>query len=518
MLKSEYLSRLRAALSGVNGKEVEGLIEYYRDLIDDGIENGGGEAFIDSLEPPELVAQNFMREAGAPELGNAKTDDAPCAMHEDEGHARAEKPTDTPKGEPPAQKKDASALVKILLAVACIAFAFFGAVFLFSFSVAAVAIVVSGAFSALSAFALFGSRTATAFAQLGFGIAFTAIGVLLCSLIPFLGKVYVRTIQRLNRKAPKPAGKFKGKKLAVALLGCFILGVTIFTCAFGAIDFNGRKLAGYDDMVVKVVEAEIPSDAFFLVSDNLDLDIKYSDDGAIRLAYNDFEDDPKSFSYENGKATLTSNALFGNFGTIWKRGVFFTFYSHEYYKATLYLPQELAFDVDVEISNGKIDVRNMDFIGLTLSTDNGAVYMQDFRAQSLSISTDNGAIALVNGSVQEEITAKTDNGAVFVKNVSAASIIGATRNGAVRLEKCSATKIRAKTDNGAVTVGTVAGDEIELVTNNGSVTGTIAGRKSDYRITAKTGNGASNLNNTDDGSKVLNVRTGNGSISLTFVE
>ena len=464
MLKSEYLSRLRAALGSANSKEAEGLIEYYRDLIDDGLENGGGEAFIDGLEPPELVAQNFMCEAEAGKLGKEKADDEHWVL-KDEQTARTEKPTDAPKGErAAAQKKEDSVLVKIVLTIVCIAFAFFGAVFLFSFSVTAGAVVVSGAFSTLSAFALFGAHTATAFAQLGFGIAFTAVGVLLCSLIPYLGKLYVNVIRRLRRKEPKPTGKYKGKKLAVAVLGSFILGVTVFVCAFGTMGFNGRKLAGYDDMSVKVAEMETPADAFRLVSDNMELDIKYSDDGAIRLSYNDFENDPKSFFYDNGKATLKSNVLFGNFGVIWKRGVFFSLYSDEYYKATLYLPQELAFDVGVEISNGKIDVRNMNFAGLTLSTDNGAVYLKDLSAQSLSIATDNGAVALSNVSVQETITAKTDNGAVSMQTVVAASITGTTRNGAVRLEKCSAAKIHAKTHNGSVIAGAIAGDEIELPT------------------------------------------------------
>ena len=523
MYKSEYLSRLRAALVGVDKKEAEGLIEYYDDLIADGLENGGGEAFIDNLEPPELVAQNFMREVKASDSGHSTTDDDNTACKETESPYERETPeeksADTPKAEqPPDHDKNPSGAVKIILSIACIAVAFVGAIFLFSISIAAFSIVVSGIFSFISAFALLGTHTATAFAQLGFGIACTAIGILVLIFIPFIAGIYANVVRRLCRKEPKPKNKFKWKKLCGTAVVGFVAGVAVFVCAFGAIGFDGNRLAGYDNMVVRVAEAEIPADAFSLVSDNLDLDVKYSDDGAIRLEYMDFDDEPKNYSYENGTMQLKSHSLFGNLSLIWKHGVFFSVGSNDYYKATLYLPKEIGFDVGLELSNGKIDIRSMDFVGLTLSTDNGAVFLKNFRAQNLSVSTDNGAVMLENADVQETVSVTATNGAVSMKNVEAAAITGETTNGAARLEKCKAAKILAKTSNGAVNVESVVGDEIELITHNGSVRGTIAGKKGDYKIVSETSNGSNNLSNKDDGSKLLKVSTKNGAINVTFVE
>ena len=522
MYKFEYLARLRAALNGADSKEAEGLIEYYNDLIADGLENGKGEAFIDSLEPPELVAQNFLREMNGAGGGYIKHDEERDAIVEndpfDNRATNNKHPEPLKQDETPPKKQGSSAIVSIFLAICCVMFAFVGGVLLFTIAVVAGSIVLSGVFSFVAAFALLGTRTATAFAQLGFGVALVAAGVLIFIAIPYFGSWYVNTIRQLRRKEPKPMQRSGKKKLFTAFGLSFAVGVIVFLSAFGSIGFDGNKLAGYDDMIVKTVEAEAPTDVFNFVSDNLDLEIKYSDDGVVRLVYTDDKSNPKSFSYENGTAKLKSDSPFGNFGMIWKRGIFFAFVSNDYYKATLYLPQEISFDVGVELSNGKILIQNMDFLRLNLSTKNGAVCVKDFNAQSVSVSTENGAVVLENVSIDEAVTAKTENGAVYMKNVAAASITGETENGAVKLEKCKAAHIHAETENGAVNVVTIAGDEIMLVTDNGSVSGTISGSRSDYRIESKTSNGANNLGNKSDGSKLLSVRTSNGSINVTFVE
>ena len=544
MYKCEYLARLRSALNGVDEKDAEGLIEYYSDLIADGLENGGGEAFIDSLEPPELVAQNFMREVNGDGAGYLKTDEDRRVVIDNQPPQESSAPNNDSREpekqeeSPPPNEQKPSGAVGFFRAIGCVAFSFVGAIILFVVSVTAASFVISGGFAFVTAFAIIGTHTATALAQLGFSAALIAAGVLLFVAVPHIANWYANTIRQLCRKEAKPALKFEKKRLCAALGLSFVVGVIVFVGAFGAIGFDGDKLAGYDELVVKQVEAETPADAFNLVSDNLDLEIKYSDDGVIRLEYNDDESNPKSFSYENGTATLKSDSLLGNLGMIWKRGIFFTFGTTDYYKATLYLPQEISFDIGVELSNGRILIQEMNFLGLNVSTDNGAVRMNDFRAKSVSLSTDNGAVTLKNVNVDESVsiksqngavtlenvnvdesvTVKTQNGAVHMKNVDAVSITSEADNGTVKLEKCKAGQIHAETKNGAVNVVTIVGDEIKLITNNGSVSGTILGKRDDYRIESQTNNGSNNLFNKSDGSKLLSVRTRNGSVNVSFVE
>ncbi|MCH5163572.1 MAG: DUF4097 family beta strand repeat protein [Clostridiales bacterium] len=521
MYKHEYLSRLRNALKGVDDGDADRLVDYYREMIEDGLENGGGEEFISSLEPPELVAQNYIRELGGEVHKENKTTNTQSVKVNNVGGNNS-----TPL------------IVKILLMAVCVVFAFAGAIAIGTLAIIAFSFLAYGFVVFILSFALLFSHTGVAFAQMGYAIILMAVGAGICSVMPFLGKAYAYLIKLLCLQKPEPLKFYGTKKLYIAWGATFAAGVFLFLFSFSAMGFSIERLAAIDDMVLKSQMIDSPSEELSLASDNLGLEIKYSNDGNIKLEYYDFAEEEKNFSYDNGNINLTSDySTLGYWRRIIRRGVFFSSYSGKYNKGALYLPADFDFDLSIDIKNGAVAIEDMHFNDLSFTTKNGAIALDDVTARTVKLDTKNGAINIEdctlidlvvttkNGAIRVDdveasnsITTKTSNGATKISNAKAESLRGETSNGVVRFEDCSATSIYGQTSNGAVSVSRLKGDMIELYTNNGSVSGSIYGRKSDYKIEAHTSNGICNLASKTDGTKTLKVRTSNGSINLTFTE
>ena len=523
MYKHEYLSRLRNALKGVDEGDADRLVDYYREMIEDGLENGGGEDFISGLEPPELVAQNYIRENGGEINKEQKTTTTQSVKVDSSGGGN---------------NNDTQLIVKILLMAICVVFAFVGAILIGTLAIVAFSFLAYGFIVFILAFALLFSHTGVAFAQMGYAIVLIAVGSGICYVLPFICKAYAYLIKLLSFQKTEPLKFYGTKKVYIAWGAAFAAGLLLFLFSFAAMGFNGQKLAAISDMSLKQYTIETPSDTLSLTSDNLGLEIKYSDDGNIKLEYYDFEDEAKNFSSDNGNVNLTSDySALGYWRRIVRRGVFFSSYSNKYYKATLYLPEGFEFDLIIDIKNGAVGIEDMTFNDLSFVTKNGAISIDDITALTVRLETKNGAIKVddctlnelivstKNGAIKVDdvdatgsVTTTATNGATIISNVKAASIRGETSNGAIKFVDCSATNFYGQTHNGTVSVSRIKGDNIELYTNNGSVNGSIAGRKSDYKIETHMGNGSCNLGNKTDGTKSLKVRTGNGSINLTFTE
>ncbi|MCH5180334.1 MAG: DUF4097 family beta strand repeat protein [Erysipelotrichales bacterium] len=521
MKKKEYLERLDKALYGVSHEDAVRLIEYYRELIDDGSENVDEETFISKLEPPELVAENYRKEINSNNTNFTSEEKTIIKEKNEESNKKAKTPS----------------VIRILLMIICVAFAFWGAIGLFILGVTTFSLVIYSVYLFVAAIVLMFSHPAVAFAQIGYAMILGSAGFVLGYIFPYIRKLYIFIIKILSLKDTKfEKPKFKNKYFLGFGIN-FVAGITIFIAAFGALGFSIAKLSCADEMKLMQETMEMPEESFTLISDNLGLEICYTDETEIKLEYYDFEKNPKTFTYANGKAELSSKYKIGDWGLIWERGVFFKWSSSKYYNAKLYLPSTSTLNVTIELDNGRIAANNMTFNDFKLSTDNGAIELNNLHANDVKISTSNGAISIKNSELYnisasadngaisfENLTisnlasAKTQNGAVKMKSVNAFSLQGESNNGMVRFDDCKGNKLFAETDNGAIYIYRIEVDDIDLTSGNGSVSGTIVGNRSDYRIDAKTGLGSNNLNNKEDGVKYLKVRTGNGSVNIKFVE
>lgn len=65
MTREQFLSDLREALHGMKEDEIEGVISYYGELIDDSVEAGmTEEAAVNAMEPASVIASRVLSEAG----------------------------------------------------------------------------------------------------------------------------------------------------------------------------------------------------------------------------------------------------------------------------------------------------------------------------------------------------------------------------------------------------------------------------------------------------------------------
>lgn len=524
MYKNEYLMRLRKALQGVDDEEAERLIEYYREIIEDGLERGGGECFISGLEPPELVAQNYKREQ-AIEDNNFESENG-------YDESKPKYVSQKSKGRNGSQNEDKpNVLVRILMAIICVFVAIVGAIILFAFGCVVFALCAAGLAIFVTSFGVFGTSAAIAFAQIGYGFTLIAISILLECVLVLLGKSYALLISTLCFKKQKKDFKFSFKPL-IAGASIFVVGLLIFVISFATLGFSMDKLTYSDNMVLREQEFETIDEAFALVSDNAEISIEYSDDGKLRLEYYEFDGDDKAYSFENGKAIVRYASK-----NVWlNRGVFCAM-ANKHNKITLYLPQEETIALNIELSNGAVKIEDMGFKKLDLSakngsitlndvtafdtmlqTNNGAVYVKNCELSELKATTNNGAVAIINTTVKGEIALQSQNGAIYLSNATATDISSTTNNGAIKLENCLAQTIYCKTQNGEINVVHIIGDEIELRVSNGAITGSIDGKKADYIIDAHTNVGANNLVNSSEGTKKLTARTNNGAINIIFYE
>lgn len=502
MTKNEYIKRLKRALGDLDKEEKDKLLEYYRELIDDGVESGKSEeAVVGELELPEIVARNYLAETG-------RSTESSSSEHK-------------------------NTIGKILLAILGVFVAFTGFWVLFGLFVAGISVFVSGIVVFFSSFGLFAKSAAAAFAQIGAGFLLLGIGGLLLALTALVGKGYVALLCNLFSTKRKTF-HIKGLSIfSAAAGGCFALGLIIFLAGFGAVGFEGYRLIASSDLVQRE-ESLTLEDSLSLISDDLKLEI-VTTDGEAKLVYSEFEDLSKQFSYENGTIRLSSRESSG-FYIWWHRGIFFSVFAGDYNEGTLYLPADYTGSFEAELENGEITGRNLTLSDLTLNTKNGVVSVEGGSFGTIRIAAKNGAVNLnnftadtvyaesKNGAVKavglegKDFCAQTNNGAVQLENCTAETLQAESKNGAVKLVRCHAEHINAKTSNGAVQIEEISAQIIELSTSNGAVKGNISGSSEEYRIDARTDLGSCNLYNKTEGDKSLTVHTNCGSINIEFTK
>ena len=138
---------------------------------------------------------------------------------------------------------------------------------------------------------------------------------------------------------------------------------------------------------------------------------------------------------------------------------------------------------------------------LNVSDKSGSIRISDIGAEQITVSNMSGSVKLDNAASASDLTVNNTSGSITLKDAEAAGDITVSNtSGSIRVENLK------------------SGGNISLKNTSGSIKGTIAGKESDYRITAKVVSGSCSLKNSDQGSRDLNVSNTSGSISLSFTE
>lgn len=174
--------------------------------------------------------------------------------------------------------------------------------------------------------------------------------------------------------------------------------------------------------------------------------------------------------------------------------------NHEMSEVTLDVPQELAAELDLRTSNGRLTAENINCWGsAALGTGNGALSLKNFSAKNIQLKTSNGSITLEKVQAKKELSAVTSNGKITAEQAAAPELL------------------TLKTSNGSISVSKVESRSLQLTSSNGSIKGDVPGSLNDYSIRSGTSNGKNNLpTHQEGGSKTLSVHTSNARIDLSF--
>ncbi|MBE1532781.1 DUF4097 family beta strand repeat-containing protein [Actinomadura algeriensis] len=157
---------------------------------------------------------------------------------------------------------------------------------------------------------------------------------------------------------------------------------------------------------------------------------------------------------------------------------------------------------------------------LTLATDcNTIIGGCDVRYEVLvpervavAVQGENGAVTATG--FRSDLKVRTDNGAITVTG-AAGGLDLETQNGEVRASGSASRQVKAVSQNGEVALSFAAvPDRVRVETDNGAVKVEVPEDR--YRVTTRTDNGDVRADVPDDpgGTHAIDVRTGNGSITL----
>ncbi len=182
MKKKDFIRELKFKIRKLDKKEVEDIISYYSELIDDRIEQGENEEdIILSLGSIDLIAKNIFEEK------NISNEDIEIVESEIVDNKKAKYNNDT-------------TVLKILLLVLLFPLwislgVFFLTILIiilsvfFAIAVSSIALIASGIFTLIGSFIHFAFNFGAGIIQLGVSFLIIALGLLLFSILPLFGKL-----------------------------------------------------------------------------------------------------------------------------------------------------------------------------------------------------------------------------------------------------------------------------------------------------------------------------------------
>jgi len=188
-------------------------------------------------------------------------------------------------------------------------------------------------------------------------------------------------------------------------------------------------------------------------------------------------------------------------------------------KVVVTVPDNWHGRASLRTGNSSIEVRDVSLSDLTAHTSNSSVTAERVKAVgNVVLRTSNSRVSAEDVEA-EKVTIKTNNARIEGKNVRAAgNVTFVSSNGRITAENVSGKDMVLSTSNGKIEVMNIGAQYIKLATSNGGISGTVAGKRGDYRITSRTSNGKNNLEGSDSGSRTLEVITSNGGINVDFAE
>ena len=190
------------------------------------------------------------------------------------------------------------------------------------------------------------------------------------------------------------------------------------------------------------------------------------------------------------------------------------------------LPSDANYNIDIESSNGKLEISNYSNLGnLDFDTSNGSITLNQITATKLDLETSNGPISLEEVNVTGTVDLYTSNGRITLTDLTATQkVYFKSSNGSLNLLNVTAPIVEGITSNNGVTADNVVTDNLDLSTSNGNVTVTIHDDKNNYAVNMTTSNGSRYYDGVkvdqsvfnSSASKSIDLHSSNGTVRLDF--
>ena len=252
---------------------------------------------------------------------------------------------------------------------------------------------------------------------------------------------------------------------------------------------NGQDIVElYNHQVYEYHELDYEKDEFSSLTinvDNKEVIILPSTDEMIHVKYYDSDKIWIDVTQTEEELRIESDMEWYGAFTI---GFNFDFVS-EYHTFYLYLPNDVAYDLFVDTSNGRVSASDLTLFG------------------RLVLNSSNGGINLTNVTAEEYIKCDTSNGKLDLDTVNSPVIELESSNGGVYADKLTT-------------------DKLDVYTSNGRIEVEVYGVFEDYRVKLKTSNGDVFINNEEyiareyhtDKVPFIDLNTSNGDITLKFID
>ncbi|MCF6466143.1 DUF4097 family beta strand repeat-containing protein [Clostridium sp. Cult2] len=135
----------------------------------------------------------------------------------------------------------------------------------------------------------------------------------------------------------------------------------------------------------------------------------------------------------------------------------------------VYLPDRYYEEINLNTSNGKIQVENLNLGLLGCNTTNASISLKDVVGKNIDLSTKNGRINLIDIS-SPTLKAISTNSNIVLEDINSDNLIVSTKNGRITLSDISANNISGNTSNSSIEINDISSKVVKLTTSNGRIT------------------------------------------------
>lgn len=328
------------------------------------------------------------------------------------------------------------------------------------------------------------------------------------------------------------------KFLAITGIVCAV-GLIIALIGFAMVGFDFVKLdldEDYTEKVFTVSDSEISSVKVDIDLMKVKICYRQDDKNEIRITYYENNKHKPTVTTEDG--TVILNDRKGFIINLFSTDGIFSGIKRSKLETVVEIPKNnKTLKINIETSNAKITVNNLNADSLYLETSNADIDISGEFTDDVYCKTSNASI---NGENIKAHTVNfdTSNGSCNAETVLSHSLEFGTSNASINISSINSDSVRLDTSNNSINLGdTIANDsfyaqtsngnintkgidsdKIELDTSNGSIIATIIGKEKDFRIESGTSNGNDNISGrgNDSASKSLLAYTSNGNINIDF--